>query len=154
MSVTERIDEQAIQFEQLLCRQAELYRTLLELARRQAEEISAEDVDAFIVTLAEKSSVIEEIVEIDQSAVPLRQVWDAHRDEFEDETRNRVKTAVEEIRRLLAQLLELESKSQELLGRAKGSIEERFRQLNAGPGAVRTYTQTGDSRSRFVDRTG
>jgi hypothetical protein len=37
---------------------------------------------------------------------------------------------------------------------AKGAIEERFRQLNVGPGAVRSYTQTGDHRPRFMDKTG
>lgn len=154
MESAELIDEKVRLFEQKLRAQAELYRALLGLAREQAEKISAENVDAFVIFLEEKKKVFDEIENIEMAADPLRRFWEAHKEEVGESVRARLRAVVDKIRALLKELLEIESQSQRKLGITKDALEERIRQLSAGPRAMHSYARKPDQRPRFMDQTG
>ena len=152
--MSEPVEEKVGQLEQELRVQAELYRALLELARRQAKEISREDIDSFMLLLEEKRKIIEKIGEIELSTGHLREFWESHKEEVGERTRTKLRSVVDEIRTLLEELLELESHSQSELGIAKGEIEEEIRQLNVGKTAMRSYRRAPDCEPRFMDESG
>jgi len=154
MEPAELIDQKVEHFEEKLRAQAELYRTLIGLARRQAEELSAENVDAFVIFLEEKKKVVGEIEDIEIAADPLRRFWEANRDNVGESTRAKLRTVVDEIRALLEELLELETDSQRKLGITKDSLEEQVRQLSVGPKAMHSYSPKPDHKPRFMDETG
>lgn len=149
-----QIDQKAELFEQKLLAQAGLYRTLLTLARRQAEEISTENVDAFVLLLEEKRKVVSEIEALEMAADPLRRFWETHKDEVDETIRARLRGVVDEMRGLLEELLELESQSQRKLGMTKDALQEQMRQLSTGAQAMHSYARKPEQNPRFMDQTG
>lgn len=148
------IDEKILLFEEKLRAQAELYGTLIELARQQVDQISARDVDALTLSLERKKTVVEEIEQIEMAADPLRRFWEAHKDEVGEPARGRLRAVVDEIRTLLEELLEIEAGSQQKLGMTKDELEEEMRELNDGTRAMHSYAPKPDPNPRFMDRTG
>ena len=153
-SAEQQINQKTELFEKKLLAQAELYRLLLTLARKQAEEILTENVDAFVLLLEEKRKIVGEIEEIETAAEPLRRFWEAHKDEVGESVRARLRAVVDETRGLLEELLELESQSQRKLGVTKDALQEQIRQLSAGPQAMHSYARKPDQKPRFMDQTG
>lgn len=150
----DEIESAAVRFRQNLRAQAELYRTLLGLARKQSEEISSESVEAFLAILDEKKKIIAEINDIELATIPLRKSWENHRSEISEEMRTDLHVVVEEIRALLEQLLELEKRSQEKLGAVKDMAEEQLNQLALGSKAAHSYKRRREPVPRFMDELG
>jgi len=123
----------------MLRAEAELYRTLIGLAKKQAEEIASKNIEQFIRVLEEKRTVLQEIESIELASVPLRDLWESESHRADEKMRAEMRTVVDEIRGLLEQLLELETACQQDLGLAKESVEEELRQVTAGPDAIRSY---------------
>ncbi len=141
-------------FQRNLCAQAELYRTLLELAKRQTQEIAGKNLSAFLQTLEEKKKVITAIGDIELATIPLRESWEAHKDMASVETRAKLRSVVDEIRAVLEELLRLESASQEKLGITKDTVEEELRQISTGTRAMSSYKGLPACKPRFMDKTG
>ncbi len=150
MKLSEKIDE----FYNNLNAQAELYRALLGLAKRQVEEIAGQNIDRFLILLEEKKKVVREIEEIELATIPLRQHWENHKADLNEETRAKLRTVVDEIREILEELLELESESQQKLGDSKDQVEEGLRQVSIGSKAMQTYRGHIHCDPRFMDETG
>jgi hypothetical protein len=148
------LEEVIAKLERELRAQADLYRALLAQAKRQAEEISADNLDAFVSVLEEKRKIIEELGQREEIIRPLRDYWESHKEEAGEEDRIKLRSAVDEIRALLEELIEVESHSQKKLGGTKQEIEEQFRQLSVGPEAMRSYMERGNERPRFMDEVG
>jgi len=148
------IDEKVGLFEEKLRAQAKLYTVLIDLARKQADQISARDVDALTLSLEQKKSVVSEIEEIEMAAGPLRRFWETHKDEVGEPTRARLREVVDEIRTLLEELLEIEAGSQRKLGITKDALEEELQELSNGARAIHSYAPKPDEKPRFMDRTG
>ncbi len=153
-AMDELIDLEFERFQQVLRAQAELYRTLLALAKRQAAEISARNIKGFIAALDEKKLVLEEIGSLELTAAPLRHAWESQSEVVTDQTRARVRSLVEEIRTLLQQLLEVEMESQTELGVVKDTVEEELRQVTTGPEAIRSYKGPNQCKPRFMNEIG
>jgi hypothetical protein len=154
VNLSESIEKKVAQFQQKLRAQAELYLTMLGLAKKQTREISYESIDAFVLLLEEKKKIIEEIREIELATVPLRQFWETHKDEVSEQTRVELRSVVNEIREILQELLEIESQSQRKLGITKDMVEKDLRQVSLAPKAMRSYKRHRDSRPRFMDENG
>jgi len=150
----ESIDTQFERFQQMLRAQAELYRTLISLAKKQAAEISVRNIEGFLAALEEKRMVLQEIEALELSSVSLRQQWESQNHLATDQTRAQMRLVVEEIRKLLHELLELETTSQQELKEAKDSVEEELRQVSAGPEAVRSYKGPSQCKPRFMNEIG
>ncbi|RJP14965.1 MAG: hypothetical protein C4520_20540 [Candidatus Abyssobacteria bacterium SURF_5] len=150
----ESIEREFERFQQMLRAQAELYRTLIGLAKKQAQKIAEKHIDGFIGVLEEKRTILQEIESIEVSSAPLRDAWESRSQLADEETRRRVRGLVDEIRRLLEELLELESNSQSELGHAKDLVEEQLRQVNAGPDAMRSYKGPVQCKPRFMNEIG
>jgi hypothetical protein len=148
------IDEKIMLLERELRAQAGLYNSLTELARRQAEEISAENVDAIVAFLEEKKKIVEQIEGIEAAAAPLKEFWEEHREEVGERARAGLKEAVDEIRGLLEELLEIESRSQKELGRTKDALQGQIQDLSTGAKAIGSYAPKPDHRPRFMDESG
>lgn len=147
-------EEKIGQLEEKLRAQADLYRTLLDLAERQTEEISNKNIDPFVLLQEKKKKIIEEIGQIEIEVAPLRKLWETHREEIGDAHREGVRTVVYEIRTILEKLLQLESRSQDELGIIKDEKSEQIRDLDAGMKAARSYRQSPDESPRFMDESG
>lgn len=154
MESRESLEREFGRFQQLLRAEAELYRTLIGLAKRQAEEIAAKNIEQFVRVLEEKRTVLQEIESIELAGVPLRDLWESENQRADEETQAGVRTVVDEIRRLLEQLLELETACQQDLGRAKDVVEEELRQVTTGPDAIGSYRGTYQCKPRFMNETG
>jgi len=150
-------DSNAAEFEHFqrnLNAQAELYRTLLDLAKKQTQEIAGKNLDAFMQTLEEKKKVITEIGDIELATIPLRESWEAHKDTASEETRAKLRSVVDEIRTVLEELLQIESASQQRLGITKDMVEEELRQISTGTRAMSSYKGKPACKPRFMDETG
>lgn len=154
MPSSEDIRDNVEKLERLLNVQAGLYRELLGVARRQAEEISTESLDTFVRILEEKKTIIDKIGELETEAQLLRAFWEQHREEVEEDNRARLRSVVDEIRTLLEELLEVESESQQKLGGTKDTVEEQIRQISIGPEAMRSYMKGDGTGARFMDEVG
>ena len=154
MEPAELINEKIELFEQKLRAQAELYRSLMDLARKQAEKISAENVDELVLCLEEKKRVVEEIEAIEVDAAPLREFWEANKDNADEQIRAGLRAAVDEIRTLLEELLELEAQSQRKLGASKDALQDQIRDLSTGSQAISSYAPSPDQSPRFMDQKG
>ena len=154
MDSTRPVEETVEEFYRNLLAQAELYRMLLGLTKRQAQEIARESIDAFAQLLEEKKKIVEEIGTIEQTATPLRELWESHKDEVSEPVRTKLRAVVDEIRALLEELLELESQSQQKLGLTKSAIEEEIKQVDIGARAMHSYKQHPDCEPRFMDENG
>lgn len=154
MIARETIDESFERYQQLLRAQAELYRTLIRLAKKQAAEIAERNIDGFVAVLEEKRSVLREIESLELSAVPLRHLWESQNHRVDEPVRARMKEVVEEIQTLLEELLKIESVSQRELGIAKESVEEELRQVSTGSNALRSYKGPYQCKPRFMNEIG
>jgi hypothetical protein len=150
----ESIDEKFEQFHQVLRAQAELYRTLLGLARKQTKKIADKNIESFIKLLEEKRSILQEIESLEFSNAPLRYLWDAQNHRADGQTRTEIRLAVEEIRSLLEELLKVEMISQQELGVVKDSVEEELRQVSTGAGAFRSYKGRYQCKVKFLNEIG
>jgi hypothetical protein len=148
------MEEKVEQLEHNLKIQAELYRSLLGLAKQQAQEISPDNLDVFMSVLEQKKTIIEKIGEIETEIRPLRDYWESHKEEAEEKDRRKLRSVVDEIRAVLEELLEVESRSQKELGSAMDTVEEQIRQLSVGPDALRSYTKGEEEKPRFMDEVG
>lgn len=137
-------------FQRNLSAQAELYRTLLELAKRQTREIAGKNLAAFRRTLEEKKKVVTEIANIELATIPLRESWEAHKDTASEETRAKLRSVVDEIRAVLEELLRLESASQQKLGIAKEMVEKELRQVSMDTTALSWYKGKSTRKPRFM----
>lgn len=140
--------------EEKLRAQAGLYQTLLDLVKSQTEEISTGNIDPFVLLQEEKKRIIEEIGQIEVEVAPLKELWEMHREDVADTHREKVRTVVYEIRKILEELLTLESHSQKELGIMKDETGEQIRGLDAGRKAARSYRQSPEERPRFMDESG
>jgi len=154
MESAELINEKIELFEHKLRAQAELYRSLMDLARKQVEKISSENVDELVLCLEEKKKVVEEIEAIEVAAAPLREFWETNKGKVDDQARAGLRAAVDEIRALLEELLELEAQSQRKLGASKDALQDQIRDLSAGSQAISSYAPSPDQNPRFMDQKG
>lgn len=154
METQESVERKLERFQRMLQAQAELYRTLVGLAKKQAREISDRNIERFMHLLEEKRALLQEIESIEVSCAPLRALWDSENKRVDDGMRTRMRAAVEEIRALLETLLELENACQQKLADAKISVEEELRQVNAGPGVIRSYRGLYQCKPRFMNEIG
>ena len=152
--MSDSIEEKVVRFHQKLLAQAELYRALLGLTKRQAQAITRESMDAFVQLLEEKKKIVEEIGTIELTAAPLREIWENHKDEVSGPIRAQLRAVVDEIRALLEALLELESESQQKLGLTKDMVEEEIKQVDIGAKAMHSYGRRHDCAPRFMDENG
>jgi hypothetical protein len=148
------IDKKVALFEEKLRAQAELYGVLIGLAQQQVDQILARDVDALTLSLEKKKAVVDEIEQIEMAADPLRRFWEAHKGEVGEPARARLRAAVDEIRTLLEELLEIEAGSQQKLGLTKDELEEQLQELNDEKRAMHSYAPKPDPKPRFMDQTG
>lgn len=148
------VEEKVTEFRHKLGAQAELYRTLLGLTKRQTLQIAEENLDGFMLLLEEKKKVIKEIGDIEQTTIPLREYWETHKEDISEGTRIELRSVVDEIRTILEELLALEAKSQRELGLAKEVLAEEMRQVGVGQQAMRSYKHGADQNPRFMDETG
>jgi hypothetical protein len=154
LTSSECTEEKVERLECGLREQASCYRMLLELAKRQAEELSAENLDAFMVILEEKKKIIEKIGELEALTQPLRNYWESHKEEIGEESRARLRSVVADVRAVLEELLQVESKSQQQLGGKKDGVHEQIRQLGIGSEAMRSYMKNTAGKARFMDEVG
>ena len=154
METQEHIEEKVKELERRLKIQAELYRSLLGLAKQQVHEISAQNLDVFMTVLEQKKTIIEKIGEVEAEIRPLRDYWESHKEEAAEKDRKKLRSVIDEIRSVLEELVDVESRSQKELGSAMNTVEEQMRQLSVGPEALRSYSKGEEAKPRFMDEVG
>ena len=154
MEPSECMEEKVEKLEHKLRIQAELYRSLLGLAKQQAQEISPDNLDVFMTVLEQKKTIIEKIGEVETEIRPLRDYWESHKEKAAEKDRRKLRSVVDEIRTVLEELVEVESRSQKELGSAMDTVQDQMRQLSVGPEALRSYTEGGEEKPRFMDEVG
>ena len=141
-------------FSQMLRAQAELYRTLIGLVKKQGQEVAHRNIDGFLQVLEEKRTVLQEIESLELSCIPLRDLWEQENHQASKQVRTNLREIVEEIRGLLEDLLEMELNCQQELGHAKDLVEEELRQVTVGPDALRSYKGSMQCKPRFMNEIG
>lgn len=154
MNSQESIEQQFERYGQVLGAQAELYRTLISLARKQSDEITERRFEQFVHVLEEKRKILQEIESLELSSMPLRDLWESENHRADERIRLELRDVVEEIRNLLEELLSIESACQMELGNAKELVEEELRHISAGPNAIRSYRGRNQCKPRFMNEIG
>jgi len=77
-----------------------------------------------------------------------------NKDDISDTSREKLRVVVGRIRKLLEDLLEVESESQRKLGIAKDLVEEQIGHVSVAPKVMRSYQGQSESKPRFMDETG
>jgi len=154
MSPQESIEQQFERYGQILGAQAELYRALISLAKKQAGEIAERHFEQFVYVLDEKRKILQEIESLELSSMPLRDLWESENHQADDRIRLELRDIVEEIRALLEELLRVESACQQELGNAKERVEEELRHISAGPKVISSYRGRNQCKPRFMNEIG
>lgn len=132
--------------------QREGYERLLKLSERQHACVTQDRTDELIETLAERTTVMEEISRLDLALEPVRSRWSAWLAGLDSEHRGRATAAVERIRFLLEQVTRGDRDDALILQQRKIAIGRQIGVAAVGRQSARGYASaTGPSTPSAVD---
>ena len=129
----------------------DIYARVLELARKQRELAEGGKAGELLGVLAEKGKLTEEAARVAEASRGLKAEWSARARELGAEERARGQGLLDEITRILGEVLAEEDACQKILGgRRDGTMEEMLR-VQKGRRAARAYGERPPQDPRFKD---
>lgn len=140
----------------LLLGQRDLYRQLKTLSDQQTHCIREGSTEQLLAVLSERQSVIESLSRANIELAPYRDRWDDLTPSATPEQRQQVREAVNEIERILAEVVEQDERDKTDLLSAQQQIGAQLSQANKAGRAIQAYgsTQTNTKPPIFTDRQG
>jgi len=123
----------------LLTRQHELYRQLHRLACAQRELIAAEDPAALLNLLSRRQKLIEQLAEINAALEPARGNWRQVESMLTGEQRRQAQEIVQQVERLLADILRADEADSKTLSARKAMIGRQIQATAASAQAQAAY---------------
>lgn len=161
--MTTLLERDARRLTDLLTQQRDVYRTLRDLASEQGGAIHENQPEQLLKILADRQKHITELTEINNQLEPFRSRWSELRESMPPRQRLQVSDLVDEVQRLLAEILKQDEGDCELLKKrtsetrqaaAAAAHGQRLNQAYgvAQPGGPR-YLDQKDQRSEGSERT-
>lgn len=134
-------------------RQAEHYRKVLDLSRRQVAAVREGDTDALMTILSEKQTLMKAIEAEAAAGAPALEAWDAAKGNLAAEERQPVETVHQEIKTILAEVLQMEEEGRAALGNRSDAQGQQLRNMQRGKQMLRAYGTAPpvDRGGRFTD---
>jgi hypothetical protein len=140
---------------ELLERELEEYRAVLDLARRQSEAIANGATEDLMGILSLKQDRVAAVDALQREAEPLRAALEAAGTTCPEDARAAVEERVEALRGVLAQIVALEEEGRRGLEEARGATGQKLRQLQTGKAMHKAYgKQAPPPSSRIRDTHG
>jgi len=140
-----------------LTAQQRSYETFSALSQKQLELIGSGETDELLGVLSRKQDILHQIDAIDCRLAPLKEKWPEVRCTLAAGIRAEVEAAIDQVRDVLAEVIDLERQSeQQLCSRREATLNE-IRRANEGQHVHRAYSDSGramgNTGNRYVDIT-
>jgi chorismate mutase len=126
----------------LLARQHELYRELHRLACAQRELIAAEDPVALLNLLSQRQKLIDQLAGINAALEPARADWRRVESMLTDQQRRQAQTIVQQVEKLLADILRADEADSKTLSARKAMIGRQIQATAASAQVQAAYRKT------------
>ncbi|WP_432799447.1 flagellar export chaperone FlgN [Poriferisphaera sp. WC338] len=125
----------------LLHQQKELYEKLDVLSDHQSVLVGQGDTDQLLAVLAQRQALVDGLVALNGKMQPYREKWDAVAGGMNAACKAQVNGLVDEVERLLAQILKRDELTQGQLQTAKTQVGQELAKTNQGGAAASAYSK-------------
>jgi hypothetical protein len=122
-----------------LCGQKALYEQILTLARQQSQYVASGESEALMTVLAARSRLIEQVIPLDRELQPYKGRWQEVLDGLPAADRKVVGGLLQDVQKLLGDILALDEHDKESLVRQKSVIGIEIKRTVTGAALNRAY---------------
>jgi hypothetical protein len=115
------------------------YGQILALAQRQSGHVSAGDTEALMAVLAARNRIIQEVAQWDRELQPYKGRWQEVLDGLPTADRRAVGELLQEVQRLLSDILAQDERDKEALLRQKAAVGTEITRTVSGAALHRAY---------------
>jgi hypothetical protein len=119
--------------------QKSLYMQILSLARQQSEYVATGESESLMSVLAARSRLIEQVAPLDRELQPYKGRWQEVLDGLPTAERKAVGGLLQEVQRLLSDILAQDERDKESLVRQKTDIGAEIQRTVSGAAVARAY---------------
>jgi len=123
--------------------QKAVYQQILALARQQSQYVATGENEALMTVLGARSRLIEQVVPLDRELQPYKGRWQEVLDGLPAADRKVVGGLLQEVQRLLGEILELDERDKESLVRQKSVVGVEIKRTVSGAALNRAYGRGG-----------
>ncbi len=116
-----------------------LYQQILTLARQQSQYVATGETEALMTVLGARSRLIEQVIPLDRELQPYKGRWQEVLDGLPAADRKAVGGLLQDVQRLLADILELDERDKEALVRQKSVVGTEIKRTVTGAALNRAY---------------
>ena len=128
------------------------YTSLLDLSRRQRGLIEDGDIDRLMEVLGQKQRILTTVEGIEERLSPYKQEWTSLREGLDEDDRQVLDLALSTVEELLAELIDLEKKSEQLLADCRDETQRQLSEAVRGNAVHRAYTgKEPENPARYFD---
>lgn len=138
----------------LLEQQISLYHELKTLAERQLAAIASREMKQMMLVMRQRRQVIERMTAVSQKLQLFEDLLAGPRPDLTDEQRQQVDQALAQMRDLLHQVLAMDERGREALGRQRDELGRQIAEADQTGKALRAYDKPLAQTPRFLDRAG
>ncbi|MBN1766784.1 MAG: hypothetical protein JW860_16135 [Sedimentisphaerales bacterium] len=137
---------------ELLSQEGVLYKQLHELAQRQGELVDGHDPELLLKVLAARQRLIDRISTIDRQIQPIREDWQKIAPELSEGQRLETQRLVDNVRRILGDILACDEKDFNALKTQKENVAEKIRTTSSGKKVNKAYAGVNNlAQSKYID---
>ncbi|MEM9252833.1 MAG: flagellar export chaperone FlgN [Planctomycetota bacterium] len=144
-------------FLDLLARQRDLYRRLHALAETQQAALHQQGAEAMLAVLSQRQVFVDALGRLNAELEPFRADWQRFSAALDEPDRQRVRELVDDVDRLLADVLKLDEQSKQALVDTQKTVGDHLAQANRVGQARAAYGHappTQPAAPRFADQQG
>ncbi|QQE11183.1 hypothetical protein JD969_17040 [Planctomycetota bacterium] len=145
----------------LLTRQRDLYKRLSEFSAQQAACVESGETEELLKVLSQRQYLVDALTKLNTELQPYRARWDEISGAMNGAVKLQVNGLVDEVERLLSEMLKRDDETQKKLELAKAEVGKKIHQTkkvgqvaNAYRGAAMNAYAAGGGVSRYTDNRG
>jgi hypothetical protein len=119
--------------------QKALYEQILSLARQQSQYVASGESEALMTVLGARSRLIEQVMPLDRELQPYKGRWQAVLDGLPAADRKEVGGLLQDVQKLLGDILALDERDKEALVRQKTVVGTEIKRTVTGAALNRAY---------------
>jgi hypothetical protein len=125
--------------ERALAAQKALYQQILTLARQQSQYVATGETEALMTVLAARHRLIEQVVPLDRELQPFKGRWQEVLDGLPTADRKVVGGLLQDVQKLLGDILQLDEQDKESLVRQRTAIGTEIKRTVTGAALSKAY---------------
>ncbi|MHC4870241.1 MAG: flagellar export chaperone FlgN [Planctomycetota bacterium] len=134
--------------------QTERYREILEMSKKQSECIKANDTASLMKVLTAKQDAIRGVDESSKEAEAVLAEWDRVRDNFSSAEKSELEKKHEELKGILAEVMDLEEDGRTSLSNKMGDTGSKITKMQKGKQMLKAYGANMPKKSNYTDNNG